>query len=368
MHNVWDEGICLKMAGAKTIEALSLTFTAGVAAGVFLGAAGLWALPAILLPIVSVPVFCAHRLRCSKAGPGIILLTFLTLGIFVSAQAVPFETEESFLQSLALKWADNLKALISRIPFRADDTSPLLTALLTGDKSGLSRETTQAFRGSGASHILALSGLHMGILYLILDRITLPLGRSRTAIWIRAVMIVSAAGWFTLMTGAGPSIVRAFLFILIGEICTLSGRRRKPSRVLCLALLVQLVLDPGVIRSLGFQLSYLAMAGIVLLYPVLDKWYPEGRGFNPLRKIWQMAALSISCQLFTGPLAWIKFGTFPRHFLLTNLLAIPIVTVLMWVAVFTIALFGLGWCPEFLITITDGLCRLLVWVQKVISS
>ena len=81
-----------------------------------------------------------------------------------------------------------------------------------------------------------------------------------------------------------------------------------------------------------------------------------------------MAAIAISCQVFTGPLAWIKFGTFPRHFLLTNLMAIPIVTVLMWVAVITIALSGLGWCPGLLITITDGLSRLLVWVLTVISS
>jgi competence protein ComEC len=139
--------------------------------------------------------------------------------------------------------------------------------------------------------------------------------------------------------------------------------------VLCLALLVQLVITPGVIRSLGFQLSYLAMAGIVLLYPVLEKWYPEGgSAFNPIRKIWQMAAIAISCQLFTGPLAWIKFGTFPRHFLLTNLLAIPVVTALMWVSVITIALYGLGWCPGLLITITDGLSRLLVWILTVISS
>jgi competence protein ComEC len=81
-----------------------------------------------------------------------------------------------------------------------------------------------------------------------------------------------------------------------------------------------------------------------------------------------MAAIAISCQLFTGPLAWIKFGTFPRHFLLTNLLAIPVVTALMWVSVITIALYGLGWCPGLLITITDGLSRLLVWILTVISS
>ena len=110
------------------------------------------------------------------------------------------------------------------------------------------------------------------------------------------------------------------------------------------------------------------MAGIVLLYPVLEKWYPKGSSLNPLRKIWQMAAISISCQVFTGPLAWKVFGTFPRHFLLTNLMAIPLVTVLMWTAVFTVMLYGLGWCPEFMINAVDGLCRLLTWVLTVISS
>ena len=356
------------MAEAKSIEALSVMFTAGVAVGAIVSHYSPWILPAILLPIASIPVFCAPVMRKSKAGPSLLLVSFLILGTFVSLCSVPFNHGNSVVQDIAMESALKLKSLISSLPFKADITSPLLTALLTGDKSGLSPETVQAFRSSGASHILALSGLHMGILYLIMDKLMLPIGKSTSAKWIRAVAVISAAGWFTLMTGAGPSIVRAFLFILIGEICTLIGRRRKPSRVLCIALLVQLIVNPGVIRSLGFQLSYLAMAGIVILYPVLEKWYPEGSRFNPLRKIWQMAAIAISCQLFTGPLAWMKFGSFPRHFLLTNLMAIPIVTVLMWVAVITIALASFGWCPGLLITITDGLSRLLVWVLTVISS
>ena len=356
------------MTEAKSIEALSVMFTAGVAAGAMVSAVSSWAVPAILLPIASIPVFCSRSLRRSKAAAPLLLVSFLLLGAFVSLSAVPFGSGGNFLWATALESASKLKTLISGIPFKDQTTAPLLTALLTGDKSGLARETVEAFRGSGASHILALSGLHIGILYLILDKLTIPLGKSPAAKWIRAVAVVAAAGWFTLMTGAGPSIVRAFLFILIGEICVLSGRRRKPSRVLCIALLVQLVIDPEVIRSLGFQLSYLAMAGIVILYPVMEKWYPEGSRLNPLRKIWQMAALSISCQVFTGPLAWIKFHTFPRHFLLTNLIAIPIVTVLMWVAVFTITLWGLGICPEFMIKTTDGLSRLLVWALTVISA
>ena len=138
--------------------------------------------------------------------------------------------------------------------------------------------------------------------------------------------------------------------------------------MLCLALLVQLVLDPSVICSVGFQLSYLAMAGIFLVYPVLEKCYPEGSRYNPLRWIWKTAALSISCQLFTAPLAWLRFHSFPRYFLLTNLLALPLVSILMTVAVATVILSALGWCPALLITTTDGLGRLLLWVLEVICA
>ena len=87
-----------------------------------------------------------------------------------------------------------------------------------------------------------------------------------------------------------------------------------------------------------------------------------------MRKIWTMAALSISCQLFTGPLAWYRFHSFPKYFLLTNLLAIPLTTALMATAVTTVLLGLLGWSPALLITATDGLCRLLVWVLEIIAS
>ncbi len=218
------------------------------------------------------------------------------------------------------------------------------------------------------TNVLALSGLHIGIIYLFFDKLTRVLGRTPAARRIRFGLIVIGAGFFTLMTGAGASIVRAFLFITINETLHLLGRPRKAVRVLCLALMLQLVLNPGAIREVGFQLSYLAMAGIFLLSPVLEAWYPPSVSWDPMRKIWSMAALSISCQLFTGPLAWLRFHSFPKYFLLTNLLAIPLTTALMAIAVTTVALGALGWCPVLLIQATDGLCRLLVWVLEIIAS
>ena len=359
------------MEGVKNIEALSLFFTAGVVAGTVLFSGTGTLFPALLLPLLALPVLLRGRLvrwREEVSVP-VILLTFLLLGVFCARNAaVPGIQADANLESLAAGAVQRLRAFIGQIPFRDPGTAPLLNALLTGDRSGLSAQTVATFRESGASHLLALSGLHMGILYLIFDWLTRPIGHSPAARIIRFVLLVSATGFFTLMTGAGPSLVRAFLFIGLNELLRLLHRPRKAVHVFCVALLLQLAWDPSVIRSVGFQLSYLAMAGIFLVYPVLEKWYPEGSRYNPLRWIWKTAALSISCQLFTAPLAWLRFHSFPRYFLLTNLLALPLVSILMTVAVATVILSALGWCPALLITTTDGLSRLLLWVLEVICA
>ena len=213
-----------------------------------------------------------------------------------------------------------------------------------------------------------MSGLHIGILYLLLSRLLWPLGNSPFARCVRYGITVLSAGLFTLMTGASPSIVRAFLFIFLTETARLACRPRKPLRTLSTALLIQLSLTPSAITSVGFQLSYLAMTGIFLLFPVLDGWYPKGFRFDPVRKIWEAAALSISCQVFTGPLAWFRFHTFPKYFLLTNLFALPLTTLLMGTAVATLILQGFGCCPGFLIQATDALCTVLVRILEIISS
>lgn len=358
------------MAGATGIEFLSLLFTAGAAVGTILSGHNMWALCAVLLPISALPCFFPRILinagrRTSELVFG---LSFLILGVVsaISRSMVP-EAELSVVESTARNAAESLRALIGRIPFGDGDAAALLTALLTGDRSLLSRDTVLAFRDSGASHILALSGLHIGIIYMVADKLlSLLIGRAPWTRWPRFIIITGASAWFTLMTGAGPSITRAFLFIAISETLRLLCRPRKPMRVLCLALLIQLVIDPGAISTIGFQLSYLAMAGIFLVYPHMEKWYPESS--SPLRKIWQSAALSISCQLFTGPLAWYRFHSFPKYFLLTNLIALPLTTILMTAGTATVLLSGIGCCPVFMVRTTEHLCHLLTEVLRIISS
>ena len=355
------------MAERENIGALAIHFTAGVAAGT------------VLLRFPADPVLVSNSLLFTLVSLIIVILqtehsrllfpVFVLLGAFCAfTDAFPGADTTTFLERWASARGDRLRAFIDHIPFPSAGTAPLLKVLLTGDRSGLSRDTVRIFRESGGAHLLALSGLHIGILYLILSRLLWPLGNSPRARHFRYALTVLAAGLFTLMTGASPSIVRAFLFIFLTETARLTGRPRNPLRILSTALLIQLVLTPSAITSVGFQLSYLAMAGIFMLFPILDSWYPGSSRFDPVRRIWEAAALSISCQVFTGPLAWLRFHSFPTYFLLTNLFALPLTTLLMGTAVTTLALRGLGCCPGLLIQATDALCRVLVRILEIIAS
>lgn len=324
-------------------------------------------------------LFCTTmlvRLAGRRGSTVTASILFLTLGIFCylsfDCAGAGITVPEHGIQAFPERCLSKLQAGIRALPFRHESTNSLVCALLTGDRSSLSPEHTEAFRTSGASHILALSGLHLGVIYLIIKKMLSIIGNSRTAIAARSAIIVAFSGFYTLMTGAGPSIVRAFLFILLNEISNLSPeRRRNLPGTLLTALTIQLALKPAVISSTGFQLSYLAMAGIMLVYPQLSSWYPDDgrlKGMNPLKKLWDSTALTVSCQIFTAPLVWIRFHTFPKYFIITNLIALPMTSAVMSVSVAVICLSSMGICPGMLVRADELLVQGLLFALQCISA
>lgn len=431
------------MTETADIKPLALAFTFGAASGLLLSrismqAAYISSATSLLAALTLTVITSADRRQAE------ILLLFLTAGVFCAATSTLTSLGAVAGKPLFAGLAADFRSMISSIPFPHEGTAPLVNALLTGDRSLLDSSVMNSFRDSGASHILALSGLHLGIIYGILLKVTSIFGKHPTVKAVRSLIIISLCGIYTLATGASPSLVRAFLFILVNETARLTHRSNNPLRVYCAALFIQTAINPQVISSTGFQLSYLAMAGIFLLYPALKKWYPQeeaagdmliengagltesdglegvmidkGAGLTESdvlevvmidkgagrtesdglegvtidkgccrarrcwtswmktivsaapRKIWDAAALTISCQVFTGPLAWWKFGTFPKYFLLTNLLSLPLTSAVMLLSVSTSVLFAIGICPDFLISLTDSSASLLLFIMKVISS
>lgn len=397
------------MTETADIKPLALAFTFGAASGLLLGRISMYAAyissaTSLLIALTLTVITSADRRQAE------ILLLFLTAGVFCAATSTLTSLGAVAGKPLFAGLAADFRSMISSIPFPHEGTAPLVNALLTGDRSSLDSSVMNSFRDSGASHILALSGLHLGIIYGILLKVTSIFGKHPTVKAVRSLIIISLCGIYTLATGASPSLVRAFLFILVNETARLTHRSNNPLRVYCAALFIQTAINPQVISSTGFQLSYLAMAGIFLLYPALKKWYPQEEAAGDMlikkgagrtesdgleggmidkgccrarrcwtswmktivsaapRKIWDAAALTISCQVFTGPLAWWKFGTFPKYFLLTNLLSLPLTSAVMLLSVSTSVLFAIGICPDFLISLTDSSASLLLFIMKVISS
>ena len=156
----------------------------------------------------------------------------------------------------------------------------------------------------------------------------------------------------------------------------MTGRLHSLKQVLMASLLIQVIIDPVSVRSVSFQLSYAAMAGIAFIYPWLRDFWPSGKAgknggrvlVRSMRWVWNSTALSISCQLTTGPLAYLYFGTVPRHFLLTNLISLPLTGFIIPCALACLGLSGLGCCPAFMVSVTEWLVSLLTWSLEVIAS
>lgn len=259
---------------------------------------------------------------------------------------------------------------IDRIPFSGSTTIAIIKALITGNRDSIPKSVTDAFRDSGASHILALSGLHLAMIYGIVTKVSAIFGNSPFARKARAYAAVMICGLYTAATGAGASVVRAFIFILLGEAASMTGRHRSTGSILWASLTIQLAISPLSIESVGFQLSYAAMYGIAFIYPRLrDIWPQEGNfAMRILKRIWNSAAISIACQITTGPIAFAYFGTLPEYFLLTNLLAVPLAGVIIPAALLTLLLETFGICPETLIRATEQLVYLLISALENIST
>ena len=185
---------------------------------------------------------------------------------------------------------------------------------------------------SGASHVLALSGLHIGFLYMLL---LLLLKWLPGNVWgvrlFRAIVIITALWGFAFITGLSPSVVRSVIMFSLLALSVLSGRTGISLNTLALTAFIMLAVHPFWLFDVGFQLSFSAVTAILLIYPRLFRLLPIGNGV--LKKVWALMCVSLAAQIGTAPLVLLYFSRFSTHFLLTNLLVIPLVSVIMYSAV-----------------------------------
>ena len=345
----------------REIAGICIPFVAGIyATGISDNAigTGLSMFIAFIALFLSTSLLLHKPIRQSRTARLLAAISMFFCGIICRKTSMICECSTAdTLSDLAAPALRIFTGLTESLPFTDKDCNAFLKALICGDRSGLSDYITDSFRESGASHILALSGLHLGIIYMMIRRGLSILGNNPAARRIRSAVTILLCFGYTFMTGAGPSLSRALIFVILNETGTMLDRVHDLRQVFYSALLIQLAISPSASASIGFQLSYAAMAGIVFIYPVLRESFPSG---SPLKKIWNLASMSIACQITTAPLVWLRFRTFPLYFLITNLICIPLTGAIIPASVLTLILHSVGMCPEFLYRISELLIQMLL--------
>jgi competence protein ComEC len=233
---------------------------------------------------------------------------------FLKEGDVQFLASASYFSSFWFKWREYFKGVISN--YVSAENSGVASALVLGDKSSLTQEKRAVFANSGAMHVLAVSGMHVGILLGFLQFIfySVPFLRKRNLYIYFALFIV----WcFAFLTGLSASVFRAAIMFTILAIGQLRGYSFFSLNALLFSGLVLLIIDANYLFNIGFQLSFLAMLGIVFFYKsirdliqIKNKW---------LKYFWDGTAIGIAAQIGTVPISLYYFHQFPNYFIITNI-------------------------------------------------
>lgn len=236
-------------------------------------------------------------------------------------------------------------------------------ALIMGQQQDISPEIIRDYQYAGAVHILSVSGLHIGFILLFVTFILKPLPNTKRGSFIKLVIILASLSLFGLIAGLAPSVVRSvtmFSFVAIGN-----HLRRSVNiyHTLLVSILLILLFQPSFLFDVGFQLSYTALFFIIWLQPLLASiWRPK----NKVSKyIWDILTVSFAAQIGTLPLSIYYFHQFPGLFFVTNLIIIPLLSLIMLLGVFVMILAAFGFVP---LLLSKPLEWSIFYLNKTINS
>lgn len=202
------------------------------------------------------------------------------------------------------------------------------SALTVGYEDDIDQELIQAYASSGALHVLSVSGMHVGLIYVVIVWLLVFLDKMRYGKHIKFFLLLLFLWFYTVLTGMTPSVMRSaamLSFVIIGQ---WTNRPNLIYNTLAVSAFMLLCYNPFYITEVGFQLSYLAVFGIVFLHPFIFRWYePETKIGS---QIWTITSVSLAAQAMTFPLGLLYFHQFPLLFIVSNLVVIPLSTVVIF--------------------------------------
>ena len=245
------------------------------------------------------------------------------------------------------------------------DALGVLSALTLGDRRELSPEVRAAYSDAGAAHVLALSGLHVGVIYSIFVLVFRHLLRRRGLRWLSELLTIVALWLFALLVGMPVSVVRAVvMYSLYISARWVSGGSSSPLHVLSLTALLMLLLRPLWLFDVGFQLSFMAMASILWVEPHLEELF-QRHSLHPILDYFVgLLCMSLAAQLGTFPMVLYHFGTFPSYFLLTNVVVVPCLSILLLLSLvwWGLLLVGIPWAMPLGVLLQ----HLVSWINEVL--
>ena len=278
-----------------------------------------------------------------RAYPMVVLLLPLVTAILLF---VPRPDRYASSQKAPNAMQERLYGRLAAAGLTGDELATV-GALTLGYKQGLDKELRRHFQASGAAHVLAVSGLHTGIIYgVLLWLLTLggrvkPQYENRAGRWTVSLIILAAMWCYAWLTGMTPSVVRAVVMVSIFEIGRMAYRPAFSINTIAGAAVLILIARPTDLWSVSFQLSFTATAAIVLLVKAIPPNPLTRSSAHPLiRYIFGTVIISIAAQLGTIPLTMYYFGQISNYFLLTNLIVLPLATMLVPCGLISIALGG----------------------------
>lgn len=234
----------------------------------------------------------------------------------------------------------------------------LSEALLIGYKDDLDKNLVQSYTNTGVVHIIAISGMHIALIYWVLSFLCRPLKKIKYSKWFTAAIVIAGLWLFSLVAGGQPSVLRSAVMFTCIALAENFSRKTSIYNTLAFSAFVLLCINPFWLWDVGFQLSYAAVLSIVIfMKPIYNWFYIKNK---TLDFIWKLNAVSIAAQLLTTPLSIYHFHQFPDFFLLTNFVAVPLSSIIVLGEIFLCAI---SFIP-FIAALSGKILSWLMWMMN----
>lgn len=235
---------------------------------------------------------------------------------------------------------ENILAVLQKNVSSNKDELGIAEALLIGYTNDLDKDLVQAYSNTGVVHIIAISGMHLGLIYVMLVWLFAKIPLINKSKLVQVILILSCLWLFSLLTGAAASVVRSAVMFTCVTIGRNYFRASSIYNSLAASAFVMLCFNPYYLWDVGFQLSYLAVVGIIIFQkPIYNLVYIRNKYVN---EIWKLVAISMAAQLLAFPICIYYFHQFPNLFLLSNIIAVPLSSFILYAE---IALIAFAWAP-----------------------